>query len=257
MRKVTVVIPGLGCEDLTVRCLDSLNAHAPDVVHEIIYVDNFSPAGTVEYIEAHGSMLPLRIVRNETNEGYPAACNRGIDLADKSTHVLLLNTDAFVGPQCVQRLRWRVENHHHKVAAVGPLTGDEGWQSLRREELREQARYLGNFEEDRYLCETAQKLNRVHLVCTWALSGFCILLNRDAIESLGLLRSDGAYASGLGADDEWCIRACKAGWKNLVLCNAWCVHLHASTFKRFGIDRAKLRSESVKQLKAEGVYEDG
>lgn len=251
-RPVTVVLPGYGCEDLTVRCLDALNAHAADVANEIVYVDNGSPAGTVEAVESHGSRIPLRIIRNAENRGFSTACNQGIEAADRNSHVLLLNSDAFVGSECVQRLRWHAERHA-QVAAVGPITGDDGNQSIKRDENRRASKYRGDVNADRYEVGTAAKLKRQYAVPREVLSGFCILLTRPAIDRFGLLRADGALQSGLGSDDEWCLRAHRAGWLNLVVYNAWCAHLHRSTFKRHGIDRAQLQRAAVRQLQTEGV----
>jgi GT2 family glycosyltransferase len=251
--RVTVVIPGYGCEDLTVRCLWSLNTHAAGVVQEVIYVDNGSPSGTVEAVEeAASGGIPLRVIRNQENLGFSHACNQGIEAASRDTHVLLLNTDAFVGSECVQRLSWHA-NHHERVAAVGPVTGDDGAQSIRRQDVRKASRYNGDVDADRYNLETASALQRAYAYPSDVLSGFCMLMTRPAINEFGLLREDGALASGLGADDEWCLRAHRAGWINLVVCNAWCVHLHKSTFRRAGIDRDSLQRDAVRQLHAEGV----
>jgi GT2 family glycosyltransferase len=251
-RPVTVVIPGYGCEDLALRCLDALNAHAAGVVSEIVYVDNASPAGTVETVERHGSRIPLRIIRNQTNRGFSTACNQGIEAAAAGSHVLLLNTDAFVGPHCVERLRFHAERHD-RIAAVGPITGDDGAQSLKHPDNRRAAKYRGDFNRDRYEIATAGKLRRNYITTRDVLSGFCMLLARPALDALGPLRTDGALASGLGADDEWCHRARAAGWRNLVVNNAWCAHLHKSSFRRAGIDRGAQQRAAVAQLKAEGI----
>ena len=43
------------------------------------------------------------------------------------------------------------------------------------------------------------------------LNGFCMLLSRDAIDAVGLL-DEATYPGGYGEENDWAVRARRAGW---------------------------------------------
>lgn len=241
-----VVIPACNCEDLTIRCLDHLAAFAGLTIR-ILYVDNGSSAEAMRTVADHAEILGLQlcILRNRTNQGFTAAVNRGLS-ESTSPAVLVLNNDCFVGPNCVENLAWEVLKRHN-VAAAGPLTGDDGRQSLRYQQRIAQARL--NQTVLKHLDDPVHCANRLrhtrHSVPEEVLSFFCAMLNRQAIEKIGML--DARFGSGLAADDEWCLRARQAGWSVVCSMNAYAAHLHKSSFQRLGIDRDAL----IKQAKAD------
>src|SRR5262249_33631410 len=128
---IAVVIPAHDCLDLTQRCLQHLAWYAGLPV-DVIYVDNGSPPPVPEQVAeiAKALGLPITIARNSTNEHFTKAVNRGIELA-KGKHVLCLNNDCFIAPDCLEHLYWQLARSGQRVAAVGPLTGDREMQSLR------------------------------------------------------------------------------------------------------------------------------
>lgn len=241
-RPVTVIIPGYGCPDLTRDCLQHLERST--VRPQVIYVDNGSSPEEFAQVQQIQTSLDVRHIRWETNRGWTTANNAGIELADPESHILLLNNDTRIGPHCIERLRWHAELHRG-VAALGPLTGDDGAQSLKHRDHVREAKYGGDFARDRYLAETEQQLTRQLALSREVLSGFCLFLNRAALDQLGPLSTAPHLASGLVADDEWCLRAVRSGWFNLVVYNAWCAHLHKSTFQRQGIDRSRLHRQAL------------
>lgn len=245
-RPITVVIPGYGCPDLTRECLAHLERST--VRPAVIYVDDGSTADEWAEVLAHPTTLNIRHMRNEGSKGFTGACNTGIAAANPGSHVLLLNNDTRIGPHCIERLRWHAELHRD-VGAVGPITGDDGQQSLKHAIHAKNAKPKGDFATWRYTAEAEQHLNRQLVIDQPILSGFCLFLNREALDQLGPLSTAAHLAAGLGADDEWCQRATQAGRINLLVYNAWCAHLHKTTFKRQGIDRAALQRAAVQGMR--------
>ena len=94
----------------------------------------------------------------------------------KSDHILLLNNDAEVGPRCLEHLRWHLERHP-RTAAVGPLTGDDGRQSVKKTEISKAAR-ISNRNLN---AEDGDSAAYRDLIWEFSkLSGFCLLLHGDA-----------------------------------------------------------------------------
>lgn len=242
---VSVVVPGYGCADLTISCISQLEKSS--VRPRLVYVDDGSSDSEFEQVSSFidSCSLDSKVIRHEKNMGFTKSCNDGIE-ASPGHHVLLLNNDTMIHPDCIEKLRYHAERHE-RVSAVGPMTGDDGAQSLKHPANRRNAKYRGDFQAERYLVDVGNSLNRKLVDQREVLSGFCMLMSKDAIEKFGLLDSE--FDSGLGADDEWCIRASRQGWRNLIVYDAWCAHLHKQTFRRQGIDRAGLQRAAVKTLK--------
>jgi GT2 family glycosyltransferase len=96
---VSVVIPTLRGRQWLPDCIASLRAQTLRDV-EIIVVDNASTDGTREWL----AMQPgLRVIRNEINNGFAAACNHGMR-ASAALFVALLNDDTRPEPGWLEAL---------------------------------------------------------------------------------------------------------------------------------------------------------
>jgi GT2 family glycosyltransferase len=96
---LSVVIPTHDTRDLTLRCLDSLRACAPET--EIVVVDDGSADGTAEAIRVRHPAVTL--VSISPPAGFTAAANRGMAEA-RGALLLLLNSDTEVDPSALPRL---------------------------------------------------------------------------------------------------------------------------------------------------------
>ncbi|MGD1048892.1 MAG: glycosyltransferase family 2 protein [Candidatus Krumholzibacteriaceae bacterium] len=74
------------------RCLDSLARTERDGfdLSRVVVVDNASRDGSAEGLDYPA--LPLSVIRNERNEGFAAACNRGAS-GSRADYILFLNPD--------------------------------------------------------------------------------------------------------------------------------------------------------------------
>ena len=93
---ISVIIPIIDQKEMTLACIDSVEAHTDD--YEIIIVDNGS--------EPRWFNRKLAYIRNEENLGFPVAVNQGIRAA-KGENIILLNNDVIVTPGWADRLiKW-------------------------------------------------------------------------------------------------------------------------------------------------------
>ncbi len=248
---IPVVIPGRECLDLTHECLSHLALYS-GLPLEVVYVDNGSQPATVlaimERAEELGLMLTL--VRNATNRQFTVAVNQGLRLA-AGRHALCLNTDCFVGPDCVERLYWHLTRSGGKVAAVGPLTGDDGHQSLRLPRRRHHAGVSERLSFDYHDAVEGARVahgpfrSRDEDI----LAFFCVFFHAEALAQHGLLdENESTFASGLGADDEWCWRLRRRGWAMKLVMDAYATHLGGQTFERLGIDREALQRRAIERI---------
>jgi hypothetical protein len=98
--KVSVVIPHLLGEETLSACLASLRKSAFRD-YEVLLVDNGSADGSVSRAKAR--FPEIQVVSLKTNRGFAGGCNAGIREA-RGEYVFLLNDDAEVTPECLERL---------------------------------------------------------------------------------------------------------------------------------------------------------
>ena len=58
--------------------------------------------------------------------------------------------------------------------------------------------------------------------------GFCMALNRACINKIGMF--DTVYGKGYGEENDWCCRAVKNGFVNVMITNLFVYHKHGASF---------------------------
>jgi GT2 family glycosyltransferase len=112
---LSIVIPCYNKYNFTKSCLSDLSKLPED--HEILVVDNGSSDETQKELENNSRIVYLR---NENNEGFARACNRGYSVA-KASDVLFLNNDIRIKSNyenwTADLIKWA------PTALVGPTMG--------------------------------------------------------------------------------------------------------------------------------------
>lgn len=106
------------------RCLGSFEEVKDDDVAlgGIIVVDNASTDDSIEQAEAFARRLPLRIIRNQENRGFAAACNQGARMAAASgaEFLLFLNPDTELRRGCLETsARFLDDDANGRIGIVG------------------------------------------------------------------------------------------------------------------------------------------
>jgi GT2 family glycosyltransferase len=128
--EVSIVIVSRNTKDLLRKYLQSVEREAAGLNIEIFLVDNNSGDGSPLMVETE---LPeVKLIRSTIDLGFGAANNLALEAA-KGCYVVLLNSDAFLGPGSL-RAAVNNMNLHPKVALAGArLAGrDFSWQPSAR-----------------------------------------------------------------------------------------------------------------------------
>jgi|GEM_PF-538373 len=218
--RVSIVIPCFNKAELTLSCLQSLQANTDPGLYEVILVDNGSSDATVNMARAEGPRL--RVVRNEENTGFGPACNQGAALA-RGEYVLFLNNDTIVLPGWLEPLVAALDEEP-ALAAVQPkllypdgrlndagglvFGGGEPWIYGK-----------GNPEPDapEFSCRRAPDY----------VSGACLAVRRSAFDEVGGF--DDRYAPAYYEDTDLSFSFRAAGWKVLFEPASKVVHLEGGT----------------------------
>ena len=92
----SLIVPVWNQLEFTQQCLAALKEHTRPA-WELIVVDNGSTDGTGTYLAGVRDMstVPVTVVSNATNVGFPAAINQGLRLA-RGEYLVMLNNDVVV-----------------------------------------------------------------------------------------------------------------------------------------------------------------
>lgn len=104
------------------RCLDSIRGDR--AVVEMVVVDNASDDGTGDLVARRAATdARNRLLRNDTNRGFSAACNQGASTSHGS-FLLFLNPDAFVAADSISRLHEHLIDNP-AIGLIGACVVDE------------------------------------------------------------------------------------------------------------------------------------
>lgn len=90
--RVSIIIPVYGQHLHTFSCIGSIALHTRDIPYEIIVADDVSPEPAAV---ALAGVSGIRILRNETNQGFLRNCNRAAQAA-RGDYLVILNNDTLV-----------------------------------------------------------------------------------------------------------------------------------------------------------------
>jgi GT2 family glycosyltransferase/tetratricopeptide (TPR) repeat protein/2-polyprenyl-3-methyl-5-hydroxy-6-metoxy-1,4-benzoquinol methylase len=228
----------LGC---TRECVDSIR-RLTDEPYEVVFVDNASSDGTVDYLR---SLPDAKVIVNSENRGFPAAVNQGIEAA-RGDQILLLNNDTVVTTGWLWRLL-RVLHTDPKFGLVGPCSNSvSGPQQV--EVGYDALAGLDGFAWD------WGKVHEGVLEETDRLVGFCLLIRRAVVDAIGGL--DEQFGLGCFEDDDYCLRAKRAGYRAVIARDAFVHHYGGRTFVGSGVDYASLMRENERLFRAKWAPAD-
>jgi len=214
----SIVIPVLDNAALTHRCLESIIKETGGGTYEVIVVDNGSGEHTRQML---AGVTGLRLIRNETNEGFVGACNQGAAAA-KGEFVVFLNNDTIVLAHWLDALV-RTFERDARIGAVGARlvypterlqeaggiiwNDGHGWNYGRNEDPNAPA--FGYVREVDYC------------------SGACLAVRRSLFESLGGF--DTRYSPAYYEDVDLAFRLREAGYRVLYQPASIVVHFEGAT----------------------------
>lgn len=160
----------------------------------IIVVDNASEDGTVEVVKkiSTSSIAKIKIIANNTNEGFARANNKALRCVD-TQHALLLNPDCKIEFDDIEKLI-RKSNQFEEIAICSGTLTDKN----------------GNREKSPFVKKPNKAMACQEIDDSKFISGCCMLIKMKLIEKIGLF-DEGFFL--YCEDNELCKRTLRNNYK--------------------------------------------
>ncbi|MEQ1600159.1 MAG: glycosyltransferase family 2 protein [Methylophilaceae bacterium] len=212
LNNIAIVVLNWNGADDTLACLDSLAALTYSKF-SVILVDNGSTDDSLIRLRAHNSSYPLTLLENGKNLGYAEGNNVGTRYAleHDANFVLLLNNDTTVAPDLLEQLIDSAQrNPDAGVFSARVMyfdNPDTVWfDGAVWNETSRQLEWPGQGENE-------EDLSIIDHDTDYA-SGAALFFRAEVARQIGLL--DEKFFL-VWEEVDWCFRARKAGWRNVVV----------------------------------------
>ena len=222
---IDVIVPVYRGLAQTRACLESVLATPRTEPYEVVVVDDASPEpGIRDYVAGLAREGRVHAVHHPENQGFVRSVNEGMSL-HRDRDVVLLNSDTEVANDWLVRLA-RAGTGDARVATVTPFSNNAticsypywGWEGGLPGALGLAA-----------LDALIAKVNAGIRIDIPTAVGFCMYIPRRALDALGLFDAD-RYGRGYGEENDFCMRAAKAGWRNVLAADVFIFHEGSVSF---------------------------
>lgn len=220
--KAAIVIVSYNSLDYLKLCLTSVIERTVYPSFEIVVVDNASEPAVRQYLQEVAERDDrLKLVFNESNEGFPRATNIGIEAAGDCEYVVLLNNDTVVTRGWLSRLLRYLDDP--RVTLVGPVTnwcGNEARIEVDYDSIDEMEEFARRY--------TSPRRGQAFELCVLAM--YCVALRRELLDRIGLL--DERFGIGMFEDDDFSRRVREIGGRLICAEDIFVHHWGRASFGR-------------------------
>ena len=223
---VDVVVPVYNAPDDVRRCVASVLARTSPG-YRLVLIDDASPDPGVARVFAEiarAGHAHVELLVNERNLGFTGTANRGMGLSRRD--VVLLNSDTIVTEGWLDALV--------RCAASDPSIGTiTPWSN--NAEILSYPRFCVNnaWPDGGDPAPLARAFARAAVPSYPDLPtgvGFCFFVRRAMLDAIGGF--DPAFGAGYGEENDLCMRAAAAGWRNVLADDALVLHVGGRSFEK-------------------------
>lgn len=240
-RKIKIIIPVFNAYNEVRSCIDSVLNTIADTETEVLVINDASTDKRISLMLKNYACLPvIKLVNNETNLGYTKTVNKGIFLAGDDD-VILLNSDTIVTEGWLKGLQ-DTAYENSSIGTVTAMSDNAGAFSFPVQgKANPKPSCLSHSNYAAILLTHTKKCLPVEVPTG---SGFCLYIKRELINSIGFFDEE-LFPRGYGEENDFCMRALEAGWKNLISPNCFIYHIRTASF---GAEKEKLVKEGVTRV---------
>lgn len=223
---VDVVVPVYKGRAETLRCLHSVLTATCNVPFELIVINDASPDNTlVEDLQRIADKGLITLLANPENRGFVHTVNRGMSL-NHERDVVLLNSDAEVYDYWLERLH-SAAYRNERTGTVTPLSNNATICSYPR--FLHDNPFPLEIDYAKLDKLTAQVNHGVEVETPTGV-GFCMYIKRKCLNNVGLF-DEKAFGKGYGEENDFCQRAIRKGWRNIIAADVFAHHWGSASFQ--------------------------
>ncbi|WP_262689468.1 glycosyltransferase [Kordiimonas aestuarii] len=237
-----IIIPAYRGVAETLTAIQAVLRAITDAPANLIVIDDASPepelSAALDRLAARGLFT---LLRNDMNLGFVGTVNRGMAL-NPARDVVLLNADTEVYDHWLDRLLAHAGGDT-RIATITPFSNNATIcsypETLKNNHFRLECGGAG-------LAEASYAANKGDLVEVPTGVGFCFYIRRAALEAVGLFDEE-TFKRGYGEENDFCVAAANAGWRNVLATDVYVRHRGEVSFAE---DAGALQAEGLKSLLA-------
>ena len=238
---VDIVVPVYNAAADLARCVDSVLEHTTGD-WQLILIDDASPDPAIRKyfatLETRG--LPrVRLLANASNLGFTLTANRGIGEARRGADVVLLNSDTVVTRGWLEKLS-RCAASDPRIGTITPFSNNAEICSLPRFCVNNV--WVPGRDAEPLVAALEHAAVPTYPDLPTGV-GFCLYVRRALLDAIGPF--DPVFGLGYGEENDLCLRAAAAGYRNVLCDDAFVLHLGGSSF---GDKRAALSERNTTLL---------
>lgn len=236
-----IVVPVFNAFDDTKLCLEHLARHTDDM-HRVHLIEDCSTDGRIlplleEWVSRRQNAL---LTINTENRGFIASVNTGFGQA--RGHVVLLNTDAFVPTQWLERLMQPILLDT-SVASVTPMSSDAEILTAPVECVR----FEPSDGQAEAMDRVARRLSPMAASADLPTGvGYCMALNRSWLEKEP--EFDPVFGRGYGEEVDWCRKVAAKGGRHVGIGNLYVEHRGGGSFRGEKPERLRANNRRIESL---------
>ncbi len=220
---VDIIIPIYNAAEEVKNCIDSVLRYTNQQFN-LILIDDASPDPGIEnYLTSIQKLSDprIRVYKNKHNLGFVGTVNRGMQM--NNTDVVLLNSDTIVTPDWLDRLR-RCAGSDSQIGTITPFSNNA--------EICSFPVFCQPNPVPKNTNLTAQAIaatdHPIYPEIPTAV-GFCMYITRTLLDTIGYF-DEQAFGRGYGEENDFCRRAVKAQYRNVLCDDAYVVHVGSCSF---------------------------
>lgn len=222
---VTVIVPVYNSPVAVKECLDSLST----VLHpdfRVLVIDDCSTEPEIQdLLSSYKERSGWTILNNYKNLGFTKTVNRGLLESEPDSDFVLLNSDTLPFGNWWQKLRYAAYRDV-RIGTVTPFSDNSDAFSVPRQGVPNPPPKDWSLED---LTRAAEQAGNGEMLDVATGNGFCLYVKRSVIEEVGIL-DDITFPRGYGEENDFCMRALKAGWLNVVSDKVFVSHKGSASF---------------------------
>jgi GT2 family glycosyltransferase len=251
---VDVIIPVYGRMDLLRKCLKALPQAMSGVPYNVIIVDNATPNDKKDknlYTSLKANPL-YYVIENQTNTGFPAACNQGVRKG-RSPLLFFLNSDVILEPNSINKMVKELDDPEMGVVGMKLVFPSEGElldvgidPKIRPPHKLQHIGLATNIRGEfihAYVGWDADhpKVNKVREM--YAVTGAALMTRRELYKKVGGF--DEEYGIGTYEDVHFCLTVRDMGYNVVVVPEACGVHYTGATAESYKIGYPMMQNKML------------